>query len=335
MDIRGAAGCVSFMAMLGLAMGACTADPDAVAPAASPAQLIETVNQALADPRLQAQDKARLLVRRGLAREMLGERDDALSDFTDAIAARVLGSEEQATALYDRGVTLDELGRINDAIADYTSALQLEPTFAAAFNNRGNAFRRLGRLAEARRDYEASMSADNLHSEYPEYGMGQIAEALDQPSAAREYYRSALSTNPQFALAEERLVALDVGPASPLALKKPGHRRAVALRRPSVSASGDAGPNLKPTIYDAATPSGSYIQLGAYRTTEEANEAWDRVQQGAGALLSGLTPVIVAIDLRGRGRYYRLRVGQPSSTTAGQLCQALRSKGITCVLLRG
>jgi tetratricopeptide (TPR) repeat protein len=108
---------------------------------------------ALADPRLQAQDKARLLVRRGLARQMLGEREDAVSDFTDAIAARVLGSKEQATALYDRGLTLDELGRVNDAIADYTSAIQLESAFAEAFNNRGNAFRRLGRLAEAERDY--------------------------------------------------------------------------------------------------------------------------------------------------------------------------------------
>jgi tetratricopeptide (TPR) repeat protein len=335
MDIRRAVGCVFFMAMLSLATGACTADPDAVSPAASPAQLIETVNKALADPRIQTQEKARLLVRRGLAREMLGERDDALADFTGAIAARALGTEEQATALYDRGVTLDELGRVDDAIADYTSALQLEPTFAAAFNNRGNALRRLGRLAEARRDYEASMSAGNPHSEYPEYGMGQIAEALDQPSAAREYYRSALATNPQFALAEERLVAMDVGSLSPIAVKKPGHRRAVALRRPAASASSDRGPNLKPTINDADAAAGPYIQLGAYRTTGEANEAWDRVQQGAGELLSGLTPVIVAIDLRGRGRYYRLRVAQPSPATAGHLCQALRAKGITCVLLRG
>src|SRR4029077_14189743 len=147
--------------------------------------------------------------------ETLGERADAVSDFTDAITARALGAEEQATAFYDRGVTLDELGRIDDAIADYTSAIELQPTLAAAFNNRGNALRRLGRLAEARRDYEASMSAGNPNPEYPEYGLGQIAESLDQPNAAREYYRPALATNPQFALAEERLVALDVGPQTP------------------------------------------------------------------------------------------------------------------------
>jgi hypothetical protein len=164
--------------------------------------------------------------------------------------------------------------------------------------------------------------------------MGPDREAWIQLTPPANITGPALATNPQFAPAEERLVAMDVGPASPIALRKPGHRRAVARPRRPVSTS-DAGPNLKPTISDAATPAGPYIQLGAYRTTEEANAAWDRVQQGAGELLSGLTPVIVATDLRGRGRYYRLRVGQPSPTTAGQLCQALRSKGITCVLLRG
>src|SRR4029077_20116198 len=78
-------------------------------------------------------------------------------------------------------------------------------------NNRANALRRLGRLSAARSDYEASMRIGNPHPEYPDYGMGQIAEALGQPAAAVEYYRSALAANPQFTLAEDRLVAMDAG----------------------------------------------------------------------------------------------------------------------------
>lgn len=327
-----AAGHVLVLALLSLVTGA--AASDASGPPATPSQVIETANAALSDSKLTAPDKARLLVKRGLAHEMLGERNDAVTDFSNAIAARALGTEEQATALYDRGVTLDELGRTDDAVADYTSAIELEPTFAAAFNNRGNALRRLGRLAEARRDYEASISAGNPNPEYPEYGMGQIAEVLDQPSAAREYYRSALATNPQFVLAEERLVALDVGPQTPVTLRRPGVRRAAPLPGPVAEASG-AVPTLKPAINDAVSAASPYVQLGAYRTPAEANEAWDRVQQSAGELLSGLTPVIVAIDLRGRGRYYRLRLGQPSPETAVRLCRSLRIKGITCVPLRG
>jgi len=335
MGTRRGAGHVIVMAMLTLATTACAPDIDRTVPAETSMQVIQTVSAALTATKLPAQERARLLVKRALAHEALGERSDAVSDFNDAIATNALETEEHATALYDRGVTLDELGRTDAAIADYTSAIELEPRFAAAFNNRGNALRRIGRLTEARRDYEASINTGNPNPEYSKYGLGQIAEALDQPSAAREYYRSALATNPQFALAEARLVALDAGPQTPIARKQPIRHKVTALPRRMASTSGDAGPALKPTISDVAAQASPYVQLGAYRTTAEANEAWDRAHQGASELLSGLTPMIVGIDLRGKGRYYRLRLGQPSAASADRLCRELRSKGITCVALRG
>ena len=330
MGISRGAGHLIVMAMLTLATGSCATDTDRTLPTDSPEQVIQTVGAALTDTKLPGQERARLLVKRGLAHETLGDRSDAISDFSDAIAANVLGAEEHATALYDRGVTLDELGQTDAAIADYSSAIELEPRFAAAFNNRGNALRRLGRLTEARRDYEASINAGNSNPEYSKYGLGQIAEALGQPNAAREYYRSAIATNPQFALAEARLVALDAGPQTPITRKKPlRHRETVP------TGTADAGPALKPTISDVASQASPYVQLGAFRTTAEANEAWDRAHQGAGELLSGLTPMIVGIDLRGKGRYYRLRLVQPSPASADRLCRELRSKGIPCVPLRG
>src|SRR4029079_12075205 len=94
-------------------------------------------------------DRSRLLLRRGLAHELLGQRNEAVADFTGAISTGALAQDEQAGAFYDRGVTLDELNRADDAIADYTAALMLQPRFAAALNNRANIYRRLGRLAEA------------------------------------------------------------------------------------------------------------------------------------------------------------------------------------------
>lgn len=329
MGISRGAGHLIVMAMLTLATGSCATDTDRTLPTDSPEQVIQTVGAALTDTKLPGQERARLLVKRGLAHETLGDRSDAISDFNDAVAANALGTEEHATALYDRGVTLDELGQTDAAIADYSSAIELEPKFAAAFNNRGNALRRLGRLTEAKRDYEASINFGNSNPEYSKYGLGQIAEALNQLSAAREYYRSALATNPQFALAEARLVALDAGPQTPITRKMLIHHKVTALPRT------DAGLALKPTISDVASQASPYVQLGAYRTTAEANEAWDRAQQGAGELLSGLTPMIVRIDLRGKGRYYRLRLVQPSPASAVRLCRELRSKGIPCVPLRG
>ena len=176
---------------------------------------VALATQALADPSLTPRDRARVLIDRGLAHEMLGERDGALIDLTEAINAHALPAPEQARAFYDRGVTLDELTRTDDAAGDYSAAIRLEPKFAAALNNRANAYRRLNRLAEARADYLASIAAGNSHKEYPDFGLGQIAEASGQIEEARGYYRAALTVNPQFTLASERLNAL--GNAAPVA----------------------------------------------------------------------------------------------------------------------
>jgi tetratricopeptide (TPR) repeat protein len=311
--------------------------PNDVAPTMAAAQMLDLANRELASSHLSATDRARNLIARGLAHEMLGERGDALPDFNEAISASVLSSQEQAGALYDRGVTLDELGRTDDAISDYTAALKLQPDFAAALNNRGNALRRLGRLEEARGDYEASMRAGNPHPEYPEYGMGQIAEALGQPNAALEYYRSALAANPQFTLAEERLVAMDAGATRAATgpeqgMRRPIHRAARHLRPTAPAIVADAGAVLKPAITDAPDQPGRSIQLGSYRSRAEASDAWNHAQSSVGELLAGLAPSIVAVDLPAKGRYYRLRAGQLEPGVAAHLCALLKARGNGCLL---
>ena len=193
--------------------------------------------QALADPTLSPQDRARVLVDRGLAHEMLGERDAALLDLTEAIGGHVLPDPELARAFYDRGVTLDELGRTEDATGDYSAAIRLQAKFSAALNNRANAWRRLGKLDAARADYLASIAAGNPRLEYPNFGLGQIAEAAGQPVQAADYYRAALAANPQFALATERLTALANAPPpsaahSPSANAAAGADTPVILRPP-------------------------------------------------------------------------------------------------------
>ena len=226
----------------------------------TPAQMLDLANQALASGQLSAQDRARILVRRGLAREMLGQRDLALQDFSEAISSRSLLGQEQSAAFYDRGVTFDELQRPNEAIDDYTSALRLEPRLAAALNNRANALRGLGRLAEARRDYETSIAAGNPNPEYPDYGMGQIAEALGQPTAAREYYRAALLANPQFTPARERLAALGGAPVT--VMSEPP----VVLKE---RASTGAGFSAKP-----AAPAAARIQIRSSSRPSSTRRPW-------------------------------------------------------------
>jgi tetratricopeptide (TPR) repeat protein len=153
-------------------------------------------------------DNAYLLLDRGLAREQMGKRGEAVKDFTTAIDSQMLPRGDLARAYFDRGVTLDELGRTNDAIADYSRALEQVPRYATALNNRANAYRRTARYAEARSDYQASLAAGNDQPEYPLYGLGRIAEAQGDPVMAKAFYQRALAAKANFSSATKRIAAL-------------------------------------------------------------------------------------------------------------------------------
>src|SRR5881394_2958732 len=114
--------------------------------------------QALALTDISTEDRSRLLLNRGLARERLHCCAEALADFTAALALDALQPTDKARALFDRGVAYDTLDRTGEAIADYSAALAIVPDFALALNNRGNAYRRTGRLEDAKRDYRASLA---------------------------------------------------------------------------------------------------------------------------------------------------------------------------------
>ncbi len=326
-------------------------------------QAEQLADAALANAGLAPGDRSLLLADRGTAREAQGRHDDALVDLTQAIDMHALSAGGQAHALFIRGTILDSLGRPNDAIGDYSAALTLQPRYAPALNNRANAYRLQNRLAEAKRDYLASLAAGNLQPEYSFYGLGEIAEAAGNRDGARGFYSQAVAANPNYGLAAERLAALGGGPdeaanagvihlrppkgvrtadaGAPVVLQPPG--AAVHLHSPRVLPASYAAnrtePGLRPAL-DAATrgaqaggQGGGQVQLGAWRTEDEAGQGWNRAQRLSGGLLAGLSPHIVAADLPGRGRYYRLRVG-PAAQGPARLCAALTAQGVDCIPAR-
>ena len=76
------------------------------------------------------------------------------------------------------------------------------------------------------------------------------------------------------------------------------------------------------------------VQLGAWRSPENAAKGWTQARQLAGEALDGLSPRIVAVDLPGVGRYYRLRVAA-AQTSPRALCVALAAKGLDCFPAQG
>jgi tetratricopeptide (TPR) repeat protein len=207
------------------------------------AQARRLVEEGLKEPGLEPLQRARLLLDRGLAGELLGSHDQALVDFTAAINIHALPVAEQAQALLQRGFLLDSMGRLGPALGDYTAVIALAPDSAkTALNNRANIYRRQNRLKQAERDYRAALQGGNPHPEYPYTGLGQIAEAKGDTEAARRYYAQAVAANAHYAPAIERLDAL--GGPPPNAVADPG---VVHLRPPAAQpASADAPVVLRP-----------------------------------------------------------------------------------------
>ena len=318
-------------------------------------------------------DRAYLLMDRGLAREQMHKREDAVKDFSAAIDSKILPRGDLARALFDRGVVLDELGRTEAAIADYSRAIVLVPRYATALNNRANAYRRTNRFALARTDYQAALAAGDDEPEYPLYGLGRIAEAQGDPTMAKAFYQRALAANGQFTPATQRMAALGaVG--STYALREPGavdappvvvHQEVKRPETAPIAAASVEGASddlvLRPAILDVgkkkkplpreaslhvasfvppepsagtARNSGELVQIGAWRSQSDAAIGWDKAAAQAGDLLSGATPRIVEADVPGKGHFWRLRTQAPSGTAAADFCAQLRSKGLSCIVAR-
>ena len=283
-----------------------------------------------------AQDWNHSLLVRGHDSERLGGKDDALADYTLAIESGALTGDDQVRALFDRGLLLDAMGRLREAADDYSSALLLSPNFAAARNNRAEIYRRLGRLSEARKDYLATIATGSPQSQYSYYGLGQIAEMQGKKADAEALYRCALAADPHYSLASERLAALS-GDSSPSLVFMSAPEQAAPDRASELGAIAPTSSENKntqsPKPTQIAGEHGVQVQLGAWRSLKKASKGWSEALQLAGETLEGLSPRIVAVDLPGAGRYYRLRVAANQGGSRA-LCTALVAKGLDCIPAR-
>lgn len=99
---------------------------------ADPDKRITACTAVLNAGREDAGNEAMLLTNRGMARFGKGEHDVALMDFDQAI-----GRDPTADfAYFSAGVVYEDLGQYDKAIRAYDNVLRLNPTDAAALNNR-------------------------------------------------------------------------------------------------------------------------------------------------------------------------------------------------------
>jgi hypothetical protein len=85
----------------------------------------------------------------------------------------------------------------------------------------------------------------------------------------------------------------------------------------------------------AASSAGGMIQLGAWRDEAAAANGWNHIVSRSGGLLSGVNPQVVAADIPGKGRFWRLRAEPVSGIGAATMCDQLKAKGLACIVAKG
>ena len=137
----------------------------------------------------------------------------------------------------------------------------------------------------------------------------------------------------------DETAAAEAPPAPPARKPDPPPRR----EAPAAAADANAPQTIEDilalaaepgaAVPDAAVPdTGFAVQLGAYRTEEEAEQAWDNAVERAPEVLGPARHFIAQADLGGgAGVVHRLRIGPlPGRGGADDLCRRLQGAGIAC-----
>lgn len=168
---------------------------------------------------------------------------------------------------------------------------------------------------------------------------GSISPSAGQPAAAQPVESTTLpevsvqqnqAAPPSPPAAQAAPAAAATGEPSKVELKKAEPetetaKPAATEEKPSGSKKAAASAAKK-----KASGKGGLIQLGAYRSEEEAKTAWNKLR-GKHHELNFANPEIKRADLGEKGVFYRLRTRTPDPKAT---CQAFTSRGQPCIVVK-
>ncbi len=99
-------------------------------------------------------------------------------------------------------------------------------------------------------------------------------------------------------------------------------------------------PAIATTVVSAppvAASAGGYVaQIGAFKSQAEAETGWAAFKRNHAAILGGMSPNIVSVDLGEKGTWYRLRTGGfADKASAADFCTKLKAEGGSCLPAKG
>ena len=102
---------------------------------------------------------------------------------------------------------------------------------------------------------------------------------------------------------------------------------------PEPEGEPESAPEPRPALPAASADGNFVVQIAAFRTIEEAEEAWIAYVTRFPDLSAGRSPSIVEANLGARGVYHRLRIAAfETRDDASRYCQTLSSRGQDCLV---
>jgi tetratricopeptide (TPR) repeat protein len=150
----------------------------------------------LYDETIRKQPQAYLYNNRGNAKYALGNRQEAIIDFSRAID----GNPNDFLAYYNRGMAKSSLGNPKQAIIDYDRAITLNPKFAQAYVGRGIIKYESGNKKDAISDLDRAIFLDSNYIE-AYYNRGVINTEIGNKKSAIVDYDRVIALSPKDAAA--------------------------------------------------------------------------------------------------------------------------------------
>jgi len=133
-----------------------------------------------------------------------------------------------------------------------------------------------------------------------------------------------------------------VEPPKPASPTPPAARPPVVAAAPATVAPPPTKPTPTPPAAapapaaPAPTGKGGYkLQIGAVRSTEEAQKEWDRLKKANADVLGALKADAVRADLGDKGIFYRIQAGTITGEAAAQqACNTLKQRKVGCILVK-
>ncbi len=130
---------------------------------------------------------------------------EGIASCTHALNSDLLDHVDRAATFVNRGILKMRLSDFEGALDDYDAGLDLSPNLAEAFLNRGAVLIMMKRYDDAIADFSKAIALGTQEPQIAYYDRGLVYERIGDLTGACADYRQALTLQPNFVLASDRL----------------------------------------------------------------------------------------------------------------------------------